>query len=443
MASRRKKDNLLTIVIFSLAVFGLVAISSVSVFESNNLTFEIEGKRILREEFIAGESEFETERQINNLNLSGVKANLSTEDLKKVSELARNNFYLWRHFWHLVFGLIVFFVTAFVPYRWWRGAAPYLFGAAIIMLIMVLTSLGADYGTARSWLDIGFLPSIQPAEFAKLALILYLSSWLDQRESEASSFQQGFLPFVFIMSVTALLLALQPDFGSLAVVVCISAAIYFAAGANIFHLLFGALVSVLLALPVFLNSTYIKNRFLAFLDPENDQLGIGYQVTNALVAIGSGGLFGAGFGNSVQKFGYLPEVQSDSIFSAIAEEAGFIKLLILLGAFFIIAWKGYQTAEQTTDRFGKLVAVGITSWIVFQTIINIAVNLALIPTTGITLPFISHGGTSLVTLLAASGILINISNNTHTISTNENFGYRRRVRRPRVTRTRRRRTMYR
>lgn len=440
MLRRRQGDSLLTIVIIVLSIFGLVAISSVSVFESNNLTFEIEGKKILREHFVKGDTPFESERQINNLTLDGVKNHLTTAELKIVSELAHNDFYFWRHFWHLCFGLLVFFITSRVPYRLWRNIAPYLYALSILLLLLVLTSLGAEYGTARSWLDVPLLPSIQPAEFGKLALILYLSSWLDERESEAASFEHGFLPFVFIMSLTALLLALQPDFGSLLVVVTISASIYYVAGANIFHLLFGAAVAGLLALPIFLNSEYIRNRFLAFINPTEDELGIGYQVLNSLIAIGSGGLTGNGFGRSVQKFGYLPEVQSDSIFSAIAEEAGFLKLIIFFTAFFLIGWRGYTLSEKTTDRFGSLVATGITTWIVFQAIINIAVNLALVPTTGITLPFISHGGSSLVALLAGAGILVNISKYSSSPS-HENPTYRRRIRRSRLTRSRRRRTL--
>lgn len=410
-------------------------ISSVSVFESNNITFEIEGKNILREHYANGESDFETEAQINNLSMSAVKANLTPQELKQVNSLARNDFYFWRHFWHVIVGLIALFIFSKIPYYFWRRSAPIVFAIAIILLVLVLTHIGADYGTAKSWINIPGLPSIQPSEFAKLALILYLSSWLDQREDEVATFNYGFLPFVGVMGIIAALIVLQPDLGSLLVVILISASIYYVAGANTFHLVFGAAAAGTLALPVMLSMDYVKNRFMAFWDPAGDTLGIGYQILNSLVAIGSGGFWGAGFGKGVQKFGYLPEVQSDSIISAICEEMGFWKMVIFLGLFAVIAWRGYLVAENTTDRFGKLLAVGITSWIVFQTIINIAVNFALIPNTGITLPFISHGGSSLIMLLAASGILINISQNTNT-KVHESFGNRRRVGRTRVSRTR-------
>jgi cell division protein FtsW len=162
-------------------------------------------------------------------------------------------------------------------------------------------------------------------------------------------------------------------------------------------------------LPVILTKKYIKNRFLAFLDPSTDPLNIGYQIKQALIAVGKGGWFGAGFGKSVQKFGYLPEVQSDTIFAAIAEEFGFIRTLCFLAIFLYIAYRGFRIAKKAPDDFSRLVAVGITVWLVGQSLINIAVNLSLLPLTGLTLPFVSYGGTSLITAFIALGILLNIS----------------------------------
>ncbi len=431
---RRKGDILLMGAIIILAVVGLIMISSVSVFESNNLTFEIEGKNILREHYANGESDFESEAQINKLSLSAVKANLTPQEQKKVNGLARNDFYFWRHLEHLVVGLLVFFLMAKIPYYTWRRFAFPIFVVAIVLLMLVLTHIGADYGTARSWINLPGLPSIQPSEFAKLALILYLSSWLDQREDEVATFNYGFLPFLGVMGLVSLLIVLQPDLGSLLVMFLISTSIYYVAGANTAHLAMGALVGGGLALPAMMSMDYVQKRFMAFWDPASDTLGIGYQILNSLVAVGSGGFLGAGFGKSVQKFGYLPEVQSDSIFPAICEEAGFLKMLIFLGLFVVIAWRGYLVAENTTDRFGKLLAVGITSWIIFQATINIAVNLALIPNTGITLPFISYGGSSLIMTLAAGGILVNISKGSNNKSSYESFGNRRRVGRSRISR---------
>jgi len=184
---------------------------------------------------------------------------------------------------------------------------------------------------------------------------------------------------------------------------------FFAAGGGVFHILGGALSASIIAYPIIMSKEYIRNRFLAFLNPEIDPLNIGFQIKQALIAIGSGGIFGVGFGKSIQKFGYLPEVQGDTIFAATAEELGFIRIAILVIAYLIIAWRGYNIAMKTSDRFSMLVATGITSWFIFQSIINMGVNLALLPLTGLTLPFISYGGSSLLVNMLGAGILLNIS----------------------------------
>ena len=166
-----------------------------------------------------------------------------------------------------------------------------------------------------------------------------------------------------------------------------------------------------MGLPLILQKQYIKNRFKAFLTPDDPSISetIGFQIKQALIAIGSGGFFGLGYGKSIQKFGYLPEVQSDTIFAAMAEELGFMRLMIILGMFAIFVHRGYRVAMEAPDRFGFLLATGITTWVAFQTLLNIAVNLALFPLTGITMPFISYGGSSLVSLMLATGILLNVS----------------------------------
>jgi cell division protein FtsW len=306
-------------------------------------------------------------------------------------------------------GVGFFAIGLMVPYRFWQKFSLPMLIFSIGLLALVFTSVGSDYGTARSWLNIGFLPSLQPVELAKLSLVCYFATWLEKRRHELKSFQFGFLPFSTILATLVLLLALQPDFGSILVVTVTAAAIFYAAGGNTLHLLGGGALAGFLGMFVILNNKYIYNRFAAFIDPSVDPLGIGYQIQNALTAIGSGGAFGVGFGQSVQKSGYLPEVQADTIFSAIAEELGFVRVLILVGAFLVIAWRGYSIADNTSDRFAKLMVVGITSWITAQAFINIGVNLSLLPNTGITLPFISYGGSSLIASLLSVGIVLNIS----------------------------------
>jgi len=372
----RKYDTLLLGVTIGLTIFGLAMIASVSVFESFQITSRL------------------------------VQSGDATE--------ASNSFYLWRNFWHVIsgLGLMAFFAT--VPYHLWEKIALPLFAVSLILLlILFVPGVGAEYGTSRSWLDIGPF-SLQPSEFMKLSLILYLAVWLQKREQLIQTLEQGFFPFAILLTVTTFLLALQPDLGSVLVLTSIAVSMFFIAGGNIIHIIIGGAISGFLSMPFILSKGYIRARFLAFINPNDPTIteSIGFQINQALIAVGSGRWFGQGYGKSVQKFGYLPEVQSDMIFAAMGEELGFFRLLIILSLFSILIIRGYRIAQLAPDRFGLLVAAGITSWIAFQSVINIAVNLALMPITGLTLPLISYGGSSHWSLLAAIGILLNISSRT-------------------------------
>jgi cell division protein FtsW len=299
-----------------------------------------------------------------------------------------------------------------IPYHTWKKLALPLFGLTLLLLMAVfIPGIGADYGTAHSWIRLGFLPSIQPSEFLKLTLVFYLAVWLQKREQLVGTLKEGFLPFVTLLIISTILVALQPDLGSFLVLSGVAITMFFIAGGNVFHMLLGGAIAGIMGLPIILNKSYIRNRFRAFLSPNDPSIAesIGFQIKQALIAIGSGGFFGVGYGKSVQKFGYLPEVQADTIFAAMAEELGFFRLLIIIAMFGIFIWRGYKIAREAPDRFGFLVATGITTWIAFQTVLNFAVNLALFPLTGITLPFISYGGSSLISLLIAVGVLLNIS----------------------------------
>lgn len=382
-------DVPLAIVIFSLLVFGIIMISSVSVYESYQLTSSMVGQGLLEE--------------------------------------PSNSFYLWRHFWRAVLSIFVWIFAIYFPLKFWKAAALPMFVITILMLFaLFLPGIGANYGTSTSWINLPFLPSVQPAEFAKLSLIFYLAVWMEKRQELVRSFQYGFIPFTILLSAIVILLAMQPDFGSVLVISTIAATMFFAAGGSLLHIGAGALLAALMAYPIIMSKEYIRNRFLTFLNPELDPLNIGFQIKQALIAIGSGGVFGVGFGKSIQKFGYLPEVQGDTIFAAAAEELGFIRITFLVLAYAMIAYRGYIIASNAEDRFSMLIAVGITSWFSFQAIINMGVNLAILPLTGLTLPFISYGGSSLIVNMLAAGILLNISryaeNQTH-------FTNRRRVRR--------------
>lgn len=326
-------------------------------------------------------------------------------------EAPSNSFYLLRSFAHVAVGLTGMCVTMMIPYRLWEKLAMPLFGGTLILLLMVfLPGFGADYGTANSWLRIGGF-SLQPSEFLKMTIIFYLAVWLQKREQLINTLQEGFVPYVILITLSTILVAIQPDLGSFLVLMSISITMFFLAGGNIIHVITGGAVAGLFGLPIILNQGYVRNRFKAFLSPDDPAISetIGFQIKQALIAIGSGGFFGVGYGKSIQKFGYLPEVQADTIFAAMAEELGFMRLLIILSMYGIFVWRGLKVAREAPDRFGFLVAAGITSWVAFQALINIAVNLSLFPLTGITLPFISYGGSSLLSVLLATGVLLNIS----------------------------------
>jgi cell division protein FtsW len=325
-----------------------------------------------------------------------------------------NNHFYAKHLKHIFLGLVVFVFGMAIPIStvsFVKRISLGLFVLAFILLIaLFIPGVAAEYGTARSWIDIPFLPSIQPSEIMKLGIIFYLASWMEKKENEVRSFEHGFLPFVILLTLAIFPIALQPDFGSLLVIGMIAVSMFFIAGGNLGQIFAGGALASLVAWPVVISHQYIYNRIFAFLDPESADVDYLHQIKQALMTIGSGGQWGVGVGNSGQRFGWLPEIESDTIFSAAAEELGFYRVVILLiGSFMIIAWRGFRIAERSNDRFTKLVATGITAWIVFQALINILVNLNMMPNTGITLPFVSYGGSSLIMLFFASGILLHIS----------------------------------
>ena len=376
----RRADFLLLGIALGLTLFGLAMVGSVSVFDSYQLTKGLVDRGL--------------------------------------RDIPSNSFYLWRSFLHVLVGLALMMIVSVIPSQvWGRYARPLFFLNLALLVLVFIPGIGNQYGTARSWLSFGIF-SLQPSEFLKLTLIFYLAVWLQKRESLISTFKEGFLPFVVLLCLSTLIVAVQPDLGSFLVFTVIASVMFFVAGGNIFHLFLGGAAAAVLGLPLILNEQYVRNRFIAFftvlLHPENLQVreGIGFQINQALIAIGSGGLFGVGYGKSIQKFGYLPEVQSDTIFAAMAEELGFLRLLIVLSLFGILIYRGLRIARHAPDRFGLLVATGITAWIAFQIILNIAVNIALFPLTGLTLPFISYGGSSLISTLIGMGILLNISIHT-------------------------------
>lgn len=325
-----------------------------------------------------------------------------------------NNYYYFVHqlIYGVLFGFFAFIITSKIDYHYWKKFAVFLLILTLILLIMVfIPGFGFKYGGAQRWIRIGTW-TFQPTELAKLTFLLYLATWFDKRKKGIKDWNSSFLPFVTILVIIGLLIALQPDIGTMSIIMLSAIIVYYVAGANISHLLLLGSAGIGLFLLLIKIAPYRMARLTVFLNPEIDPQGIGYQINQALLAIGSGGLFGRGLGKSIQKYNYLPEASGDSIFAIIAEELGFIRVLILITLFLILAIKGFIIAKRAPDFFGKLLATGITSWLSFQAFINIAAMINLIPLTGIPLPFISYGGSALLFSLAAVGILVNISKQT-------------------------------
>lgn len=310
----------------------------------------------------------------------------------------------------LLVGFGFLFFTERVYYGTWKKFVMPIFILALVLLILVfIPGVGTTvYGAAR-WIELGPV-SFQPSEVMKLAIILYLAAWLSGKgEAKARDFYEGFVPFLFILALVGFLVIKQPDTGTLGLIFLISLSIFFTSGASLKHV-FGLVLGAFAFLAILVKlAPYRMQRFLVFLNPEHDPLGSGYQVSQALLAIGSGGLYGVGLGHSRQKFNYLPEPVTDSIFAVLSEETGLIGASLVILLFLFFAWRGLRIARRAPDAFGRLLAVGIVAWVVGQAFINVAAISGLIPLTGIPLPFISFGGTSLAVLMAAVGILLNIS----------------------------------
>lgn len=294
-----------------------------------------------------------------------------------------------------------------------KWAKPGLFICLCLLLIVLIPGVGILRNGARSWIGFGAF-SIQPSEFMKLAMILFLAHLFAQQHFQLSSFRQGFLPSLTILGLAFGLIMLQPDLGSGTVLVGTGLILIFVGGARWKHLMSFVLVGLLGFVGLVMAAPYRIARITAFIDPWQDPLGAGYQLIQSLYAMGPGGLMGLGFGMSRQKHLYLPEPHTDFIYSILAEELGFLGAGTVIILFAVLIWRGYRVAMTTRDMFHRIVASGITSMLMIQSVINIGVVSGAFPVTGITLPFLSYGGSSLTLTLVAVGVLLNISRFTKT-----------------------------
>lgn len=310
-------------------------------------------------------------------------------------------------------GLAAMFLSMRLDVRVLRKwAKPALYLAIVLLVLVKVPGIGRKVNGADRWIGLGPL-SIQPSEVIKLSMVLVMAHLLSLNPHKIQSFRKGVLPVLALLGLIAGLIMLQPDLGTTLVIAGTTFAMLIAAGARVSHLLalggsgLGLVVVAIAAAP------YRMRRILAFLDPWADASGKGYQTIQALLALGPGGLFGLGLGQSRQKFLYLPENHTDFIFAIIGEELGFIGASLVILLFFLVAWRGFRTAMGAQDAFTGLLALGITSMLIIQAMINMGVVSGVLPVTGITLPFLSYGGTSLVFTMLGVGILLNISREVH------------------------------
>lgn len=320
-----------------------------------------------------------------------------------------NYYYVTHQIVSLVIGLLLMVGAYFIDYRFWKKISLIMFLATLVLLIAVfMPVIGKSFGGAHRWLGLGDVV-FQPSEIVKLTFIIYLASWLEKRGQRVGSFHAGFLPFIFLMFILGFLIMSQPDLGTLSIIIGTAVVVFFVAGANGWHLALGG-ASALVLLGILIKAApYRLQRFLVFLNPGEQTLGAAYHVNQSLIAIGSGGWWGLGFGQSKQKYLYLPQAYSDSIFAIIAEELGFLRSILILAIFVFLGLRGLKIIKNAPDNFARFLATGIIAWIIIQAFINIAAMLSLIPLTGVPLPFISFGGSSLIVTLIAVGILLNIS----------------------------------
>lgn len=339
--------------------------------------------------------------------LIGLIAISSASVIISFEHFGKNYVYLSRQAAALVVGVLAWLLFQAIDYRFWKKIAPFLlFFTFGVLLLVFLPGIGHGLKGATRWLDLGFV-TIQPSEIAKLSFILYLAAWLEARKNNLLELKV-IAWLGLLIALVAGLIILQPDMGTTVVVVLVAGVMVYLAGASLYHLSLSSVLALLLFFILIKIAPYRLERLLTFFNP-SESLGSAYHINQALLAVGNAGLFGLGFGSSRQKYLYLPQPQTDSIFAILAEELGFLRASVVILLFLALGIRCFSLAKKAPDDFARLVVVGVAAWILVQVLINLGAMLSLVPLTGVTLPFISFGGTSLVVLLAAMGILTNIS----------------------------------
>ncbi|TMG07684.1 MAG: putative lipid II flippase FtsW [Chloroflexi bacterium] len=310
----------------------------------------------------------------------------------------------------LLIGFVALFVLARIDYRRIRPLAPAgAVAAALLMLLVLIPHLGVSVNGARRWFDAGPLGTFQPSELGKLAFAVFIAHWIDRNSHRMGQFQQVFVPFAAMLAGVLVLLMLERDLGTAIVTVGIFLSAFWAGGGRLRHIILLVAGLGLGFIAVTLLEPYRMARLTAFKNPWADPLGAGFQATQSLYGLASGGIFGVGIGHSIEKYGWLPEAHTDFIFAIVGEETGLIGTTLIMLGFLVFGIRGYRASLRAPDRFGMALAASITTWVTFEAFLNMATVTNTLPITGVPLPFFSYGGTALATTLAAVGLLLSIA----------------------------------
>ena len=341
--------------------------------------------------------------------IAGMLAVYSSSFAVGYHEFGNTNYFVTRQAIFALIGMaaMVFFMR--MDYNRLRMLSLPMMLVALVALVLVLVpGIGVERNGAARWLELGPI-SIQPSEYAKLALVIYIAAWLTSRGDDINKFSLGFVPFVLMLGIVGGLIMAEPDMGTTIIVLLTASTLFFVAGAPLHHLVLLLVVGGLISFMVIQQRDYQMDRLMSYIDPEGDPQGNGFQILQLLIALGSGGPLGLGWAESRQKFFYVPGAHTDGVFAIIGEELGFVGLMMIIGLFIFFIYRSLKITVGSRDRFGTLLGIGIVSWIGFQSLINIAGITRTIPLTGVPVPFLSYGGSSLIALMAAVGVLLSVS----------------------------------
>ena len=340
---------------------------------------------------------------------TGIVMIFSSSSVYALQVLGSSSYFLNRHLLFLTIGLILMTFIMTLDYRDLQNyAKPALLITICLLVLVLIPGIGKESYGARRWFKLGTF-SFQPSEFAKIAVLIYISDFLSRKQHKIRDFKEGFLPVIMILGIVCFLILKQPDLGTCVFLGGVVLLMIFVAGARISHLLSLLVMALPVVYLLIARVPYRMARIMAFLDPWKESQGIGFQLTQSQIALGSGGLFGVGLGHSKQKLFYLPAAHTDFVFSIIGEELGLLGTMTVIILFILLIWQGARIVKRASDSFGYFLSLGIVLMLGLQTVINLGVSIGALPTKGLPLPFISYGGSALMANLVAIGLLLNIS----------------------------------